>query len=79
MLDPSTSSVIILFFANLILLLIILISFGVIRKIRGDKAKVKISKRVLKELGLDDDYNNELEALLLENPITSNNNISHSL
>ena len=69
-LDPSTQSVVLLTLANLFFLVSILISFGLIRKWRGDKAKVKLSKKVLHELGLDD-KNKELEALLLENPNAS--------
>jgi hypothetical protein len=61
MLDASTTSVIILFVANLLLLIIILISFGVIRQFRGDKAKVKINKKYLKDyFEIDDENNNEL-------------------
>jgi hypothetical protein len=42
--------------------------FGLIRRIRGDKVKVKINKRVLRGLGLDEKENKDLEEILLENP-----------
>ena len=57
-------------FGNLFLLILILVFFGLIRKWRGDEVKIKINKKVLRELGLDIN-DNQLEALLLENPNAS--------
>lgn len=45
--DAATTSLLLLFFANLFFLLLIVVSFGVIRKCRGDKAKVKLTKKVI--------------------------------
>lgn len=59
--DSSAATLLLLFSANFIFLIIIIISFGVIRRIRGDKAKVKLSKEHFKDSGLSD-----LETLLLE-------------
>jgi hypothetical protein len=68
--DQSTSSVLLLFTANLLLLLVMFISFNIIRRFRGDKVKVKMTKKVARQLGYDDE-NNELMQLLLENPTRS--------
>ena len=73
-LDTSTQTVIILFTGNLLLLLVILILFGIIRKFRGDKAKVVIGNKTLKELGIDQDNKELVENLLLENPGISMHN-----
>lgn len=72
MLDESTQSVLLLFAANFIFLVITVIAFGIIRRFRGDKAKVKINKKILKEMGYDEEETNRLDDLLLENPNTSN-------
>ena len=45
--DASTTSLLLLFFVNFSFLIIVMVSFGIIRKIRGDKAKVKLTKKYL--------------------------------
>lgn len=51
--DASTTSLLLLFFANLFFLILIVISFGLIRRIRGDKAKVRLNK-LMKDSGYND-------------------------
>ena len=58
MIDASTQSVIILFVANFCFLIVTIIAFGIIRRFRGDKAKVRLNKKVLRELGFDEEDNN---------------------
>lgn len=52
--DAATTSLLLLIFVNITFLIIIVISFGLIRKCRGDKAKVKLTKKVIAESGFND-------------------------
>lgn len=58
--DTSAVTLLILFSVNLLFLLIILISFGVIRRVRGDKAKVKITKDFMMMQGVSSDLETHL-------------------
>ena len=47
--DAATTSLLVLFFMNFFFLILIIVSFGLIRKCRGDKAKVKLTKKLMQE------------------------------
>ena len=60
--DSAAASLLLLFSFNFILLILVVISFGLVRRIRGDKAKVKLTPNLIKTSGEMSD----LEALLLD-------------
>ncbi len=62
--DASTTSLLILFFVNFSFLILVMIFFGIIRKVRGDKAKVKLTKKYMQKEGMMNE--NDLETLLLD-------------
>ncbi len=59
--DTSAVTLLLLFSVNFFFLIVILIFFGVIRRFRGDKAKVNINKDFMLKNGMSD-----LETHLLE-------------
>jgi hypothetical protein len=59
--DSSAATLLLLFSANVFFLIIIIFFFNIIRRIRGDKAKVKLTKEDIQSSGFSD-----LEAVLLE-------------
>ena len=59
--DTSAATLLLLFSVNVVFLIVTIISFNIIRRIRGDKAKVKLTKEDIQSGGFSD-----LEAILLE-------------
>lgn len=47
--DSSAATLLLLFLGNMFILIIVAGSFGVIRRIRGDKAKIKLTKEEIKQ------------------------------
>ena len=59
--DSSAVTLLLLFSVNLVFLIVTVISFNVIRRVRGDRAKVKLTKEDMQRSGFED-----LEAVLLD-------------
>ena len=62
--DSSAVSLLLLFSVNFLFLIVTLLTFGIVRRIRGDKAKVKLTQSVLK----GNNNLSDLEAFLLSEP-----------
>jgi len=46
--DSSAASLLLLFSVNFVFLILVILSFGILRRIRGDKAKVKLTAKNIK-------------------------------
>jgi len=62
--DPSATSLVLTIVLNIGFMGLILVFFGVIRKCRGDKQKVRITNKLAQMHGVD--TASDLEAILLE-------------
>lgn len=66
--DSSAASLLLLFSANFVFLILVVLSFGIVRQIRGDRAKVKLTNTFIQNSEFSD-----LETFLLD-PNKSNSN-----
>lgn len=62
MVETTTASLFVVLLFNLALLIVVVLLFSIIRQIRGDKAKVKITQTLAQQVGIKD---NDLETVLL--------------
>jgi hypothetical protein len=58
--DSSAASLLLLFSVNFVFLVLVMLTFGIVRRIRGDKAKVKLTQSIMQNNNFSD-----LETLLL--------------
>lgn len=52
--NNSSKSLLLLFEFNVALLVVVLLLFGLIRRIRGDKKRVYVNVRLAKQYGIED-------------------------